>query len=128
MLKNSVLVSVGGGIGALLRYGLNQWIPYAVIPWTTLLINVIGSFVLAFLTFSLFQDVRYSKLKLFVGTGLCGGFTTMSTYALETVKLLNTNPAAALLYTMLTLFIGVGISFAGMAAASQWSRRREVLK
>lgn len=128
MLKNSVLVSVGGGIGALLRYGLNQWIPYAVIPWTTLLINVIGSFVLAFLTFSLFQDVRYSKLKLFVGTGLCGGFTTMSTYALETVKLLNTNPAAALLYTMLTLFIGVGMSFAGMAAASQWSRRREVLK
>ena len=128
MLKNSVLVSVGGGIGALLRYGLNQWIPYAVIPWTTLLINVIGSFVLAFLTFSLFQDVRYSKLKLFVGTGLCGGFTTMSTYALETVKLLDTNPAAALLYTMLTLFIGVGISFAGMAAASQWSRRREVLK
>ena len=128
MLKNSVLVSVGGGIGALLRYGLNQWISYAVIPWTTLLINVIGSFVLAFLTFSLFQDVRYSKLKLFVGTGLCGGFTTMSTYALETVKLLNTNPAAALLYTMLTLFIGVGMSFAGMAAASQWSRRREVLK
>ena len=123
-----MLVSVGGGIGALLRYGLNQWIPYAVIPWTTLLINVIGSFVLAFLTFSLFQDVRYSKLKLFVGTGLCGGFTTMSTYALETVKLLNTNPAAALLYTMLTLFIGVGMSFAGMAAASQWSRRREVLK
>ena len=128
MLKNSVLVSVGGGIGAPLRYGLNQWIPYAVIPWTTLLINVIGSFVLAFLTFSLFQDVRYSKLKLFVGTGLCGGFTTMSTYALETVKLLNTNPAAALLYTMLTLFIGVGMSFAGMAAASRWSRRREVLK
>ena len=128
MLKNSVLVSVGGGIGALLRYGLNQWIPYAVIPWTTLLINVIGSFVLAFLTFSLFQDVRYSKLKLFVGTGLCGGFTTMSTYALETVKLLDTNPAAALLYTMLTLFIGVGMSFAGMAAASRWSRRREVLK
>ena len=128
MIKNSVLVSVGGGIGALLRYGLNQWISYAVIPWTTLLINVIGSFVLAFLTFSLFQDVRYSKLKLFVGTGLCGGFTTMSTYALETVKLLNTNPAAALLYTMLTLFIGVGMSFAGMAAASQWSRRREVLK
>ena len=128
MIKNSILVSVGGGIGAILRYGLNQWIPYAVIPWTTLLINVIGSFVLAFLTFSLFQDVRYSKLKLFVGTGLCGGFTTMSTYALETVKLLNTNPAAALLYTMLTLFIGVGMSFAGMAAASQWSRRREVLK
>ena len=128
MIKNSVLVSVGGGIGALLRYGLNQWISYAVIPWTTLLINVIGSFVLAFLTFSLFQDVRYSKLKLFVGTGLCGGFTTMSTYALETVKLLNTNPAAALLYTMLTLFIGVGMSFAGMAAASRWSRRREVLK
>ena len=128
MIKNSILASVGGGIGAILRYGLNQWIPYAVIPWTTLLINVIGSFVLAFLTFSLFQDTRYSKLKLFVGTGLCGGFTTMSTFALETVKLLNTYPAAALLYTMLTLFIGVGMSFAGMAAASQWSRRREVLK
>jgi len=128
VIKNSILVSVGGGIGALLRYGLNQWIPYAVIPWATLLMNVIGSFVLAFLTFSLFQDARYSKMKLFVGTGICGGFTTMSTYALETVKLLNTNPAAALLYTMLTLFIGVGMSFAGMAAASQWRSRREVLK
>ncbi len=127
-MKNSLLVSAGGGIGALLRYGMNEMFPYTGVPLATLLTNIIGTFVLAFLTFSLFKDDRHSKMKLFLGTGLCGGFTTMSTYALETVKLIETTPITAFLYMMLTLVFGVGMSFAGLAAASQWNKRRGVGK
>jgi len=127
-MKNGLLVAVGGGVGALLRYGMNEMLSYGTIPLSTLLVNIIGSFVLAFLTFSLFREGSHPKMRLFLGTGLCGGFTTMSTYALETVKLLGTNPFAALLYSMLTLFIGVGMAFAGFAAAAQWNNRRRVFK
>ncbi len=128
MMKNGLLASLGGAIGACLRYGMNEIIPYTVFPLATFLINSIGSFILAFLTFSLFRDERFSNLKLFLGTGLCGGFTTMSTYALETVRLLDTDPAAALLYMMLTLFIGVGMDECGLAVAALVRKGRGVVK
>lgn len=126
--KNGLLVAIGGGGGALIRYGMNEIIPHAGIPFATLLTNVIGAFVLAFLSFSLFRNNRYPQMKLFIGTGLCGGFTTMSTYALETVKLIHTEPAAAFIYSMLTLFFAVGMAFAGSAAATIWNKRRGVFK
>ena len=52
----------------------------------------------------------------------------MSTYALETVKLLDTDPAAALLYMMLTLFIGVGMALCGLAAAALLRKGRGIVK
>lgn len=76
-----VAAAVGGLLGALLRWGLGVLVPDAgSFPWTTFGINVSGSFVLA--TLPAFAVVRrHPVLPVFLGTGVLGGFTTLSTYA-----------------------------------------------
>ncbi len=84
-----VLLLIGGGVGANLRYWLGiafhsrGWT--AEFPWHTFAINVVGSLVLGFLTVSC-KDRPAALLLL--GTGVCGGFTTFSTFSVETVILL----------------------------------------
>lgn len=74
-------VAVGGAAGASLRWGLGEVVPEGSgFPWTTLSINVLGSFLLALLpAFALLRDRRAPTLAL--GPGLLGGFTTLSAYA-----------------------------------------------
>lgn len=85
-LVNLTLVAIGGAIGAVLRFSVGQVIDSSQFPWATFTVNVIGSFLLALISFS------YSGLsletRLFLFTGLFGAFTTMSTFTLETTQLL----------------------------------------
>ncbi|HET6625449.1 MAG TPA: CrcB family protein [Nocardioidaceae bacterium] len=77
-----VLVALGGAIGASARYGLSTAFPDSggSFPWTTLAINVLGSFLLA--TLPAVSAVRHHQLlPPLLGTGVLGGFTTLSTYS-----------------------------------------------
>jgi len=79
-------VVVGGLIGTGLRYGIDVAVPVADpgFPWPTLLINVVGSFVLALLTATLWlRSSTPSWVKAGVGTGLMGAFTTFSAFAVS---------------------------------------------
>jgi CrcB protein len=74
-------VAAGGLLGALLRWGLGVLVPDAGgFPWTTFGINVSGSFLLAALP-AVAAVRRHPVLPVFLGTGVLGGFTTLSTYA-----------------------------------------------
>lgn len=76
-----VAVTVGGAVGALLRWWLDVRVPNGDgFPWTTLAINVSGSFVLAALP-ALAVVRRHPVLPPALGTGVCGGYTTFSAYA-----------------------------------------------
>ena len=77
------LVGVGGAIGAVCRYLVGEAVPTESLPFGTLIVNVVGSFVLAFVTFLRVDD----GLLLLVGTGVCGSFTTFSSFAFDTVRL-----------------------------------------
>lgn len=85
----ALLVFLGGGLGAVARWSVGQWLSTYTIfngfPWPTLFINMIGSFVLGLLG-GLCQT-RPLALA-FLGVGVCGGFTTFSTFSVETVKLM----------------------------------------
>lgn len=81
------IVGPGGAIGALLRYAVNQQIENEAFPAGTSTVNVSGSFVLAALTFASVND----DVLLFLGTGMCGSFTTFSSFSFETVRLWETN-------------------------------------
>jgi CrcB protein len=87
-----VLVGIGGAVGSVLRYYLGRWVDARAgglaFPWGTFAVNVSGSFVLgvvALLFVERLPDYRWASLLL--GTGLCGGFTTFSTFEWETFQL-----------------------------------------
>lgn len=86
-----LLVGAGGCIGAMLRYGLSQMVK--VQPWgfpaATFLANLAGAFLIGAATSLALSSGSFDpRLKLFLTTGLCGGFTTFSTFSLELFTLL----------------------------------------
>lgn len=110
-----LLVGVGGGIGAILRY-LIGLIPVGAqnnFPIKTLLINVIGAFVIGLISVSAEKYQVSLLLVLTLKTGVCGGFTTFSTFALETDQLIQSgNYGFAILYIGLSVILSVAAVFA----------------
>lgn len=85
-LEPAHLVGTGGAIGALLRIYVSRAVERESFPVGTLTVNVVGSFVLGALTFAAVD----SDVALLVGTGICGSFTTFSSFSYETVRLWET--------------------------------------
>ncbi len=77
------LVGVGGAIGALSRYAVYEQLSDERYPWPTLIVNVVGSFVFGAATFA---GASEPVIQL-VGIGICGSFTTFSSFSVETVQL-----------------------------------------
>ena len=120
-MHKMVIAGLGGATGALARYGVSILIPSSVhsIPYGTLCINGLGSFVLACLTYSIFMNGKHERLKVFFGTGLCGGFTTMSAFALEVTNLVMYHPAYGFIYLMLNMVIGILMAWLGFITGSR---------
>jgi fluoride exporter len=85
-----LFVAAGGAIGAALRFALNNWITKSLgtaFPWHTLTANVVGSILMGVL-FALSSRINLSHdARLFLGTGLLGGFTTFSAFSLDAMQL-----------------------------------------
>lgn len=110
--------ALGGVLGSLARYGLTSWFEVGSgFPWTVFAINVVGSTLLAALP--AFARVRRSALLgVFLGTGVMGGFTTMSAASAETVVLLDRgDEVTAALYGGGTLVAAL----AAVALVARWS-------
>lgn len=110
-------VAVGGLIGTELRYGAGLAFPETAgaVPWTTLAINVLGSFVLAALTTLWIARPRTAFwLRAGLGPGLLGSFTTFSALALAVDQLIRGGfHAVWLAYLALSLVLGLGAAAAG---------------
>ena len=119
MIKNILLVGLGGGIGSVARYLCQRWVSANYItafPWGTLAVNIIGCFAIGIfwgMTFRSFDNNQ--SWKLFLMTGLCGGFTTFSAFTLEGVGLLKEQKLAMFfIYAAVSVLIGLVATYAGM--------------
>jgi len=100
------LVGVGGALGAVLRHAVSQRVDTGEFPAGTLVVNVVGSFVLGLVTVLGAEG----GVVLFVGTGVCGSFTTFSSFSVETVRLWETGERRR-------AFVNAAANLAGAAAA-----------
>lgn len=116
-----LVVGCGGIVGALLRYQVGRWVDLRQtllsFPLATLLINVTGSFILGLLTShaGLWWPGLHSLPILFFGTGVCGAYTTFSTFSYEAVSLAREGKGRLALIYIVSSFIfctaasGVGL-------------------
>jgi CrcB protein len=112
-----LLVFLGGMIGAPLRYLTDKAVQArhdSVFPLGTLTVNVVGSFILGALAGAAAAHGLPSSVMLLLGTGLCGGLTTFSTFSFETVRLLEDGSLAEAGFNALgSLLLGLAAAAAG---------------
>ena len=117
MWSNLLWVGLGGFAGSVLRYGTSVALSALCaervgrFPWATLSVNVVGSFVIGLLL----QHFETGTARHLLGVvGFCGGFTTFSTFSLESVRLLRSGEShTALLYIGLSLGLCLGATALG---------------
>lgn len=111
-----VAVSAGGVIGALLRYAVTAG-GHGVFPWWTLLVNVSGCLAIGVLMVVVTEVRRPHRLvRPFLGTGVLGGYTTFSAYAVESERLLSGHPLLATVYLVGTALAALVAVRVGMLA------------
>jgi CrcB protein len=116
MIRNLFLVAAGGGIGAMMRYTISLLLQNYNFPVATLLINIIGSFFMGvIMAFSLRTTGNLSDAgKLFLATGICGGFTTFSAFSYENLQLLQSGKYnLAFVYIIASVLLGLLAAFFG---------------
>ena len=118
MTKILITVFLGGGLGSLMRYGvqaaMHGRISPFLFPWATLSVNILGSFLIGMFYVLSARFNLSDETRLFLTTGLCGGFTTFSTFSHEGMTLIRQgNYGTFLLYVTLSVALGVAAAFAG---------------
>jgi CrcB protein len=110
-MKHILLVGIGGFIGSIARFFISKlnlsW-HFLSIPMGTLTVNIIGSFIIGFIVgISAKSEIITPGLRLFLMVGICGGFTTFSSFTLENLTLMqNGQFLSVLIYTGLSIFFG----------------------
>jgi CrcB protein len=108
-------VAAGGAAGAVARFGVSvaaaRWLSDGF-PWGKLVVNVIGGLAMGLLFARTSPDQE--SLRLALGVGVLGGFTTFSAFSLETVRLMEHQPGVAALYAAASVVLSVGACWAGL--------------
>lgn len=112
MIKNFLLVGLGGALGSMLRYGSALLIGPKIFPLATLLINIAGSFIIGLvIALALRNETFAGNGKLFLATGICGGFTTFSAFSMDNLQLIENGK-----YGLFAIYIAASVLLGIVAA------------
>ncbi|MBS9404691.1 CrcB family protein [Halomonas sp. TRM85114] len=120
--QHHAAVGLGSALGASLRYLTSLWLLGSTFPWATLLVNILGSWLIA--AFAAYAsrrlDGRVARWQPFLLAGFCGGFTTFSLFGLETLYLFDQER-----YWLAPIYVGISVTLwlAGAWHGDRWGRR-----
>jgi fluoride exporter len=124
MLMNLIAIGIGGALGSIARHELNTYTLFTHFPLGTLMENWIGSLMLGVLTgWVLYRKVR-EWLRVGLGVGFCGGFTTMSTFAADTLFLYEYSLAQLFAYVFLSVAGGILLAAGGLMGMKKFGEAR----
>ena len=118
MAKIFVAVFLGGGLGSVLRYGVQMLLHERIVPyhfpWATFTVNILGSFMIGLFYALLARFHLSEEMRLFLTAGLCGGFTTFSTFSNDSLALLRQGDVTMfVIYVLSSVGLGILAVFAG---------------
>ena len=117
-MKSVIAVFLGGGIGSVARFLLSAAMQRTfpgLFPYGTFAVNILGSLLLGILIGLSSRSLPTPEWRMLLAVGFCGGFTTFSTFSLETAELLRgAHYTAALVYTGASVVVGLGAVCAGL--------------
>ena len=119
MIIKVLLIALGGAMGSVCRYGLGGLVYRmfgSIFPWGTAAVNIVGSLVIGFLWGVFERGAIGPNMRMFLFIGILGGFTTFSSYTLETFSLFREGETRlALTNMMVSNIVGVAAVFVGFA-------------
>lgn len=122
-MKTALMIFVGGGLGSVARYFLGSWISKIYVnpfPFGTLTVNIVACFLAGLLAGFAVHRTSQSFINTFLVIGFCGGFSTFSSFTLESAKLAgNSLTGLAGLYIVLSVFVCLSATFLGLWIASR---------
>ncbi|HLK28829.1 MAG TPA: fluoride efflux transporter CrcB [Puia sp.] len=117
-MKLILIIAAGSGIGGVMRYGMQSFI-YKLYPFSfplgTFLVNIIGCFLIGIFFALAEKNILTSETRLFLITGICGGFTTFSTFSYDNIALLKQgNFLYFFLYAIGSVVLGILATYLGI--------------
>lgn len=120
-MMDFLLVGIGGFLGSISRYGISLLLKGGTgFPLSTFIVNILGSLIIGALVIY-FQHGGFARGHSHIAiVGFCGGFTTFSSFSLESIKLLREGQLSlALLYVIASVIVCLGATYGGMVIASK---------
>lgn len=125
MVRNLLMVFIGGGIGSMIRYAVQMFMHERIVaynfPWATFTVNIVGSLLIGVFYAMSAKFNMSGELRLLLTAGLCGGFTTFSTFSNDCVEMFRQGDAiVCAIYIILSIIMGISACFAGGCIASKF--------